>query len=257
MGLNFWKKDKTTTAGGNVPALSDQWESCVPDMDVIPDPIKPREWTPQDFGIKVLIAGNLDDVRKMSGSVMDIQTKMKEQFTRDHPGTEVLFSIGTYLDGCRHETGWSSNPTDIGATSTRWHCYQTDTMFHQSLHAMLHDGQEAKVVLLVGERFNDDVEKTVAAAKALRDERGTRIFCLSGVEGKAAPDSFSKVAEAGDGLVFPRLTQNGRTADIDLLIQEIAQNVFCKVSGKSPDTLPAPANDKAREIRALLTHKMK
>lgn len=255
--MSFWpfnrdRKDKKPGTDLIVPDAKGQFgDACMPGMNVIPDPITPRDWSPRDFGVKIMVSGNLHDIRRMSRSVMDVQTGMKDQFAKDHPDTNVLFSVCTFLDGCRHDTGWSANPADIGSSSTRWHCHQSNTLFREALDEMRLESQSANIVLLVGERFNDDLAKTIESAAKLYKDRGTRVFCITGKEGEAS-EPFLKIAEAGHGMCLPRLDENGRELDQAMLVHEITQNIFSQITGKDPELLPAPESEAAKKIRLML-----
>lgn len=242
-----WKKPQT----GTVLVLRAEWDNCAPDLDVVPDPIQPRAWEPQDFAVKIMIAGDLSRIRSMSENVMDVQTSLMKQFEKDSPNTKLYFSVGTFLDGCRHDTDWTSNPADIGSNSTRWHCFQSNTQFCEAIDQLRLENQKANIVLLVGERFDDDLNATIAAARKLFEKRGTRVFCLSGHEGNM-PGQYQEIAKAGGGVCLPRLNEHGDELDASMIVDEITQNVFARLSGKNPELLPLPASDEAKKIRALL-----
>jgi hypothetical protein len=222
-------------------------KSCTGEPNVLPGIKQLRKFQPYEYAVKLLVAGDLHEIRGLSKSVMRVQETLQEQFRKDLPKTQLLFSVGTFLDNCRHDTNWSSNPTDIGSQSTTWHCYETETMFHEALDAMRDDRQRADLVIMVGNRFDDNVNATARAAEALNRERGTRVFALSG--NARAAQKYEQVAKAGGGLHLPL---NKGADEYRNLMHEITQVLLNKVTGRDLAALPVPKTKELGQVRLQL-----
>lgn len=130
MKLPFFGKVKKDTGnnknGGHHHHDHDhEGESCTGETNVVREPVAPRPWAPNEFGVRIMVAGDLSQSRDVSKAVMQVQNELTEQFKKDYPDTKLVMCIDTFLDGCRHTTGWTDKPADIGGRTTRWHCYQT------------------------------------------------------------------------------------------------------------------------------------
>ena len=82
----FWRREKA-----GLPAIREDWERC--DPNAIPEPIKPREWSPLEVGVKIYVATDVHRARRTAESVMAVQQQLKEQFGKDFPNTTVLMSV--------------------------------------------------------------------------------------------------------------------------------------------------------------------
>jgi hypothetical protein len=231
-------------------------DSCMPDMNVSDEPIPLRDWSPYEFGVKIFVASDVSSAKQIAKSASEVQEQLVQQFKTDHPDTKLLMSVETFQDDCRHSTPWSESPRDITSQATRWHCYQTQTQYGNALNAMRGD-THANMIIMLGNRFDDNVNDVKAAAKALHDENGVRIFALPSAserENDPIVGKYTAVAESAGGLCLPLLPNE--TVDYGSMIREITQTVFAKVAGDDVALLPPPANDKTKQARVLLLEKL-
>jgi len=233
-------------------SLKQAWQSCQPGMNVTDKPIPPRAFAPYEMGVKILVAQPPSGSQKIARAVMKVQEARAAQFEKDFPNTKVLMSLETFHDNCRHGTPWSDQPSDIGSAATRWRCFQTATRFREALRDIRTEGV-ADIVIMVGDRFSDDVAATQKEAAALFRENGTRIFALPSGADAEANDSFKAVAESGHGLYLPLLPEDGQSeTDYAALMKEVTQAVFFQMTGQQQAALPAPETQKAEELRKRL-----
>lgn len=229
-------------------------DSCTGEPNVYRSPVKAREWAPQEFGVRIFVAGNLNQSRKASSAVMKVQQELTEQFKKDFPDTKLVMCVDTFLDGCRHSTGWTDNPSDIGSISTRWHCYQSETRFNEAFDAMANGTQrDADVVLIVGDRFDDKLQETVAAARNLLEEKKTRIFAIADQSAKpAVHQAYEQIAQQAGGIFMPINLGLNPEREYATLVREIAQHTLHQTTGRAKVALPAPQDETTQKLRLAL-----
>lgn len=223
-------------------------ESCMPEFNVTDEPMRPRLLAPNEFATKIIVAGDLQQSKDTAKAVMQVQKELAMQVKKDFPDTKLLMSVETFLDDCRHSTDWSSKPADIGSTSTRWHCYQSNTRFNEAFDAMRKGEQHVDVVIIVGDRFNDNLEKTTMATQKQHDEKGTKFFAMPTTSEESVQRAYAKITENSGGLALPYFKDNS----YDDLVREITQATLFRTSGKSLDALPEPKSNAAKSIRLQL-----
>lgn len=228
-------------------------ESCTGEPNVTREIRRPKPWSPHGFNASIMVAGNLRRSRSTATAVMNVQRELARQFADKFPGTKLQMCVQTFLDDCRHSTGWSDRPEDIGSSSTRWHCYQTNTRFHEAFTELRNtDRPEEDIIILVGGRFDDDPALTAQAAKQLFEEKRIRIFCLPDPD--CTPEireAFRLVAESAGGKLLD-MPQN--LQDAEAVMQEISTFSMFMKSGRQKEyiALPPPANSEAQKARRLL-----
>lgn len=254
MEFSFFKKGKQEPEEGDI---KQEWQSCQPDKTVVRGVSRPRGWAPNEFGVKILVASSIDNAKAAAQEVMKVQRELQAQFKTDFPGTKLLMSLETYHDGCRHATDWSDNPHDMGSGSTRWHCYTTDTQVAQSLRSMASGGERpANVVIMVGNKLDENPKQVAQQAKLLLENKKTQIFTIplpgSSRETVAA---FRTVGVEGGGMTL-EVPRNDRGAyDYAPVIREVAKHSMYKTSGRLNEYLALPAPDAATAaVRKQLGH---
>ncbi len=249
----IWPFNKKDKASGT---LTQAWQSCTGEDNVLPEPVFPPEWAPHELGIKIVVAGDLSDSREVGRAVMRLQEELRTKFARDFSSTKPKFCVETFLDGCRHSTGWSDNHGDILSRTTRWHCFQTSTHFNEAFREMRQSAaQDAHIVIMVGNRFDDNLADTVKAARALFTERKTRVYALPmATASQTVAESYKQIAQSGGGLSIPLLDFNARERDYAQIVGELATHALYATAGASEKyrALPAPAEDAARRTRQHL-----
>ncbi len=221
------------------------YESCMPEFNVTDTPLMPRVIAPDEFATKIIVAGGLNQSKATAKAVMQVQKELATLVKKDFADTKLLMSVETFLDGCRHSTDWSSKPTNAGS---EWHCDQSNTQFSEAFNAMRKGSQEVDVVIIIGDRFDDDFEKTMAETQGLYEERGTKFFAMPTTTEASVVRAYGGIAQSSGGLMIPHFT-NGSYGD---LVKEIVQASLFKSSGKDLSALPAPDSDTAKDIRLML-----
>lgn len=227
-------------------------DSCMPGFNVVV--AQPEKWTPlapDEYAAKFVVASNVNHSKETAGAVTHAQKTMLTRFGEELSDTKLLMNVETFQDDCRHQTGWSTKPRDIASTSTRWHCYQTNTRFHEALSELRQSDQKVNALFIIGDRFDDDLKRTVTEARALNKEKGTRIFALPLTTEDSVNKAYKSLANATDGAYLPAPdSQTGMRA----LIEEIVQ---VAISEEVSIELPPPANPQLRAVRKeilRLTH---
>ena len=234
--------------GGRGTDQRKKGDSCMPEYNVTDTPMLPIEFSPDSFATKIIVAGDLNQSKKVADSVMEVQKSLSNQVQSDFPDTKLLMSVETFLDNCRHSTDWSSNPSDINSKSTKWHCYQTETKFDEAIKAMINDKQNPDIVIIIGDSFDNELDKIVNAVEDMHKTVGTKFFALPTTSEETVKNSYEAITKASNGLCLPLLNDN----DYDLFVKEIVQATLFKKAGKSLDNLPALENDKAKNLRLTL-----
>lgn len=254
MEFPFFKKDNKDE---QKPELKPEWESCQPDKTVVRGVARPRGWAPNEFGVKILVASSIDNAKATAQEVMKVQRELQAQFKKDFPGTNLLMSLETYHDGCRHATDWSDNPHDMGSGSTRWHCYTTDTQVAQSLRAMASGTERsANIVIMVGNKLDENPKQVAQQAKFLLENKKAQIFTIplpgSSRETVAA---FRTVGVEGGGMILEVPRNDRGVYDYAPVIREVAKHSMYKTSGRLNEYLALPAPDAATAaVRKQLGH---
>ena len=232
------------------------FDSCTGEPNVERTPAKPRAWAPNEFGVKIMVAGDLNRSRDMSRAVMKVQQELAEQFKKDYPDTKLVMCVDTFLDGCRHTTGWTDRPSDIGGTTTRWHCYQTETRFNEAFESMATStDKDADVVLIVGNRFDDNLDETVKAAKKLMGQKKTRVFALPDANApKNVQESYKQISHQAGGVSMPLdFTRGDAEKEYATVVREVTQHTIKKATGQTTDLTALPAPDETtRRLRLEL-----
>lgn len=218
---------------------------------------KPQAWAPREFGVKLIVAGNLRQSQEVSTAVMNVQREMATLFKKDFPDTKLLLSVDTFLDGARKTTGWSENPQDIGGIAGRWHCYQTDTRFAEAFDAMGRgDEQTPHVVMIFGNRFDDNPQMVAQTAKTLFETRGTQVYALPdpGARENVA-NAYALLTQNAGGMVLD-IPRSNRQEDYAPIVSEVAKHSMYKASGQQSKylALPEPANAIGRDVRRKLVN---
>ncbi|MCB1563812.1 MAG: hypothetical protein KDJ75_09585 [Alphaproteobacteria bacterium] len=182
--------------------------------------------------------------------VTNVQEQLIEQFKKDLPKTKSKFSVGTFLDGCRHDTAWSEYPADIESTATRWHCYRSDTRYAEAFDLLERDDGPVEVVIMIGDHFDDSLQQTIALAQKLHEVKGTRIFALTEAsENSQVWRSLTQVSESAGGLALPMPQED----EVGLVVREIVQSVIYGTLGLKK-ALPAPETPFLLDVRDKITH---
>jgi hypothetical protein len=99
---------------------------------------------------------------------------------------KVSLRVTAFLDGCRHTTPWSNSPVDAGAATTRWHCFQGETLFAEAFAQSCAERDRIDAIIIFSDRSDDGFE-TFDFAERLR-ARGTKILpSMSVITARAAP----------------------------------------------------------------------
>lgn len=230
-------------------------ESCTGEPNVTRTPVKPRAWAPHEFGVRIMVAGDLSQSRDVSKAVMKVQNELAEQFKKDYPDTKLVMCVDTFLDGCRHSTGWTDRPADIGSTATRWHCYQTETRFNEAFNAMSRSHEkDADVVIMLGNRFDDNLKDTMDAAKKLMEEKKTRIFAIPNASASGdVKEAYKQIAHDAGGISMPIDFGRGAEKEYVTVVREVTQHTINKATGNTKDLTALPAPDETtRRLRLEL-----
>ena len=234
------------------PELKQEWESCQPDKTVTRGVNRPRSWAPNEFGVKILVASSIDNAKQAAKEVMKVQQELQAQFRTDFPNTKLMMSLETYHDNerhqaCRHSAGWSENPIDMESGSTRWHCYTTNTQVAQSLRAMASGTERAaNVIILVGNKLDENPQQVAQQAKILLEQKKTQIFTipLPGTSQETV-EKFRTVGVEGGGMILEIPRNDRGVYDYAPVIREVAKHSMYKTSGRMKEYLALPAPDAA------------
>lgn len=221
-------------------------DSCMPDFNVLATPADWRPLAPDEYGVKFIVASNVNQSKHTANAVMHAQSYMKKQFASELSDTKLFMDVETFQDGCRHATGWSVEPRDIAAKSTRWHCHQTNTKFHEAFAELKDVKRKVNVLFIIGDRFDDDLQKTLKVAKELKEIHGTRIFALPLTTNHTVQEAYKRLSVATEGLCLSELSVGAGAQSVDRLIEEIVQAV---ISEEANIELPPPANDQLGQVR--------
>ncbi len=230
-------------------------DSCMPEYNVTDEPMRPLSAVKGGaLAIKVIAATNLRSSKETAKIVMSVQEEIAAQAKKGH--IRVVVSVEAFLDGCKHATPWSSKPADVGSASTRWHCYQSETMFVDSFADLA--SEKVDVVIIVGNRFDDDLYDAVIAAKRLHKSCGTKLFAVPTTSDVFVNESYKKIANEAGGLSLPCLVDDGDDYDYECgeIMREIMQLTLLRKTGNSLDALPDPKSKGAKEIRGFLEREM-
>jgi hypothetical protein len=229
-------------------------DSCMPEYNVARGSLyNPQEWNamaPDTYGIKFIVAADVQKSRQVAVAVTKAQEYLLKQFKTDLADTKLYMNVETFQDGCRHSTGWSETSQDITSKSTRWHCYQTKTRISESFQEMQGEKTRANILIILGDRFDDDMRETLALAKKLHELHGTRIFAIplnNDVSG-----AYKQLTAATNGVTLSGFSVGSRPEDIEALLKEITQAIIAEEIGNDLDALPAPASKQLAEVRNLL-----
>jgi hypothetical protein len=116
-------------------------------------------------------------------------------------GGKLELRVTAFLDGCRHTSPWSTSPVDAGAATTRWHCFQGQTLFAEAFGYSLTERERVSAIIIFGDRFDDGPEAFDLAAR-LRD-RGTKIFAFHVGRDRKSRSAYAELAEAAGGVSVP------------------------------------------------------
>jgi len=157
-------------------------------------------------------------------------------------GGRLETRLTVFFDGCRHSTPWGASPIDVGAATTRWHCFEGESRFAE---AFAHTGNEAErvdAVIIYGNRFDDHLYQTLAIAERLA-KKGTRIFAFHTGRDRHSRRAYEQLAGLSGG-VFVELSSERAFARV---LPVITDYLFRPV-----EALRAAPAAKDRDVRALV-----
>lgn len=218
--------------------------SCTGKSNVLPPPPNlPTAWQPLATSFEVIVTGDLGRTREVAEAVM----RMQEHVQKEAGGREVQMRVSSCLDGCLHQTPWSTDPTDIGSRSTRWHCHQGASRFGDALQNTLDDRSiPATTILIIGDRFDENLSEVKAVASQLHQEKGTKIIAIP-VNGNVDYE-YKEIAEAGGGGAVP-LSSSELGRNLNPILEEITRALF---KPKAEVAALPPPSRAAGQVRALL-----
>jgi len=149
--------------------------------------------------VEFMISGALSRV----GLVRQSLDQLQGQLLRSG-GDKLQLRVTAFLDGCRHMTPWSQSPVDVGASTTRWHCFEGQTLFAQALQFSYGERDRIDAIIIFGDRFDDALPQALTVAARLR-ARGTRIFAFHVGRNRASRSAYDQLAQHNGG-VFVQLT---------------------------------------------------
>jgi hypothetical protein len=131
----------------------------------------------QDMRVALITTGNPDQARSLGRSMVTIQQSLVAQNQR-YDG-QVSMCVISFLDGRIRRTGYSAEPRTLGQDLSNWECHITNTSFAATFSDLARGAKDQRpdVVIVLGNRFNDEFGETQKAAQRLH-KLGTRVFTI-------------------------------------------------------------------------------
>lgn len=122
--------------------------------------------------------------------------------------------------------------------------------------ARSHD-KDADVVIMLGNRFDDNLTQTIDAARKLMQEKKTRIFAIPNASASAdVKEAYKQIAYDAGGVSIPVDFGRGAEKEYATIVREVTNHTISKVTGAPQDlnALPAP-DETTRRLRLALQRK--
>lgn len=196
--------------------------------------------SPGNKRVEIMVSGSLDRLGTVRQSLEHVQRQLMDEARRS--GGKLHLRVTAFLDGCRHTTPWSASPVDAGAATTRWHCFQGQTLFAQAFAHSCEERERVDAIIIFGDRFDDDAFETLAQAERLR-ARGTKIFAFHVGQDRNSRLAYDELAKRNGGVSV----QLSGEAALSRVLPVIADYLF-----RPAEALRSLAAPKDADIRALV-----
>ena len=152
--------------------------------------------SPGNKRVEIMVSGSLNRLGTVRQSLDQVQRQLLTEASRS--GGKLHLRLTAFLDGCRHTTPWGQSPVDAGAATTRWHCFQGQTLFAEAFEHSCAERERIDAIIIFGDRF-DDPRKTLDFGERLR-ERGTKIFAFHVGHDRKSRFAYDELAKRNGGV---------------------------------------------------------
>lgn len=157
--------------------------------------------------ITLLVDANERRLSQLRNSLNALQKTIQNKM----PNAPIKFQVGWFMDHKMEFTTWSDNPRDVGDITQRAHCVQGRSNFvaafqdiHRTNGALSSDnfGDQVDIVLIAGDRMDDDPEELSKALSNLKKDETKIITCQIG-HNFDATNAYETMAEETGGVYLP------------------------------------------------------
>ncbi len=176
-----------------------------------------KNWQPQRTRrrIEIMVTGDPSRVEAVADAIDDVQNQIFE----DAPKPDnIELRITAFLDGCIHRSKWNKKPIKAAAEAKKWECEQSKTRFADAL-ADSH-GELVDTVVLIGHRFDEDVQEALAKAAALK-EQGVHIHCFHTGRDAESEAIYKQLAEETGGIFMQLADQRSLSKVMPLMMAHL------------------------------------
>jgi hypothetical protein len=189
--------------------------------------------------VEIMVSGPLARIGEVRKSLDLVQRQLVEEAR--HGGGKLELRVTAFLDGCRHTTPWSASPVDAAGATTRWHCFEGETLFAEAFAHCLAEREKIDAIIIFGDRF-DDQRRTLEFGARLR-ERGIKIFAFHVGPDRKMRRAYDALAEQNGGVSVPLSSDAALTRVLPLITNYLFR------PAETLRALPAP---KDVDIKALI-----
>jgi hypothetical protein len=198
------------------------------------------DWKPDSARkrIEIMVTGDPSRVGAIADIIDDLQ---KQVFGGPTQLENLQLRITGFLDGCIHRSKWGRKPFKAAQEARNWHCDQSGTRFADAFAKS--SGEMVDAVILVGHRFDDDMQEALKQADQLK-EQGVAIHCFHTGNDQASRAAYEKLAQETDG-VFMQLPDQRS-------IGEVMPILMAHIHDDESLLMLDPQSETARQLKNML-----
>lgn len=164
--------------------------------------------------LDIIVTGDPERVYAVGDALKQVEAAI---FHPDSSGKmpNVETRVTAFLDGCMHQTSWSSKPSG-GSAVRNWHCHESrKTDFADAFKSSVHS--DAQAVIILGHKVTEREADLQPELVRLRHQ-GIKVFVLQVGDDSQATAAFQNMAEQTGGLRFSL----GRNPDVGTIGEAVS-----------------------------------